>query len=168
MQLVFLALEVIEKSAYAEELTFAFNNHATLLGVKISPGDVERDARLLCEALQLGKQGSILGLGPGIDGAFVQRLRFVGNDQVEIEVDGVAKTLAARAGAVRIVERKQARFGLLVAQVAMFALEALRETRSLRRLVVVRGSLEDDLAGLAIADFDGIYNAGAGVTAYEM
>src|SRR5882724_10136561 len=117
MQLVFLALEVIEKSAYAEELAFALNHHTALLGVKISPSDVKRDARLLGEALQFGKQGSILGLGPGIDGAFVQRLRFVGNDQVEIEVDGVAKTLAARAGAVRVVERKQARFGLLVAQV---------------------------------------------------
>src|SRR6266404_2697492 len=37
----------------------------------------------------------------------------------------------------------------------------------LRGLVVAWGSLEDDFSGLAIADFDGIYDAGAGVSGYD-
>ena len=118
---------------------------------------------LLGEALQLGEQRTIFGLGPGIDGALVQGLRFVGNHQVEIEVDGVAEALAARTGAVRIVEGEQARLGLLVAQVAVLAFEALGKTQPLRRLVVARGGLENDFAGFAIADLDGVHDAGAGV-----
>ena len=163
VQLVFLALEIIEEAAYAGELAFAFDHHAALLRVKLGPRNIERDVGLLGEALELGEERPVFGLGPGIDGAFVQGLRLVGNHQVEIEVDGVAETLAARAGAVGIVEGEQARLGLLVAQVAVLALEALRKAEALRGLAVARSGLEDDFAGLAIADLDGVHDAGAGV-----
>ena len=45
----------------------------------------------------------------------------------------------------------------------MLALEALRKAECARRLAVARRGLEDDLAGLAIADLDGVHDAGAGV-----
>ena len=44
----------------------------------------------------------------------------------------------------------------------MLALEALRETEPLRGLSVARSGLEDDFAGFAIADLDGVHDAGAG------
>ena len=111
---------------------------------------------LACLAKRFSSLKSVryFGLVQGSIAPSVQRFRFVGNDQVEIEVDGVAESLAARASAVRIVEREQPRLGLLVAHVAGLAFEALGETQALRWLVVARGRLEDDLAGLAIADFD--------------
>jgi hypothetical protein len=163
MQLVFLALEIIEEPAYAGELAFAFHHHTALLRVKLGPGNIERNAGLFGETLEFGEQRPVFGLGPGIDGAFVQGLRFVGNHQVEIEVDGVAETLAARAGAEGVVKREQARFGLLVAQVALFALKALREAEALCGFPVARSGLEDDFAGLAVADLDGVHDTGAGV-----
>ncbi len=163
MQLVLLALQMIEEAAHAGEFVFPLDNHSSLFRVEFRPGDIERNIRLSGEALQLGKQRAVFGLGPGFDGALVQGLRLVRYDQVKIEVDGVAEALAPRAGAVRVVERKQAGFGFLVAQMASFALETLGETEPSRRLTVTRGGLKDDLAGLAIADFDGVHDAGAGV-----
>src|SRR5271157_4875770 len=101
------------------------------------------------EALQVGEQRAVLGLGPGLDGALGERPRLVRNDQVHVEVDGVAEALAARAGAVGAVEREQARLGLVEAQVAALALEALGEAEVLR-LALRRRGLDDDLAGFAV------------------
>ncbi len=120
---------------------------------------------MLCgarEALQLGEQRTVLGLGPGLDGAFGERPRLVRDDQVHVEVDGVAEALAARAGAVGAVEREQARLGLVEAQVAALALEALREAEA-RRLALRRRGLDDDLAGFAVAGLDSVHDAGARV-----
>ena len=89
---------------------------------------------LLGEALEFGEQRAVFRLGPGLDRAFVQRLRLVGNHQVEIEINGVAEALAARAGAVGIVEGEQPRLGLLVAQIAVLAFKALGKAELLRRL----------------------------------
>ena len=50
-------------------------------------------------------------------------LGFVGDDEVGVEVDGVAEALAAGAGAVGIVEGEEAGFGLAVGAVAGGALE---------------------------------------------
>ena len=44
MQLVFLALEIVEEAAYAEELAFAVNHHPALLRVELGPRNIERDA----------------------------------------------------------------------------------------------------------------------------
>ena len=66
------------------------------------------------ESLQLLPERAIARLGPGLDRALVDGFAAIGNHEIEIEIDGVAEALAARAGAVGIVERKQARLGLLV------------------------------------------------------
>jgi len=56
------------------------------------------------EALELGEQRPVLWFCPRLDSAFVEGLAFVGDDEAEIEIDGVAEALAARAGPIRIVE----------------------------------------------------------------
>ena len=118
---------MIEKAVHARKLLFAFDHQPALLGSSSAQGTSSGMSACRGETLQFGEQRTVLRLGPRLDCALVQRLGFVRNDQIEIEVDGVAETLAARAGAVRIVEGKQARLRLLVAHVAVLALEALRK-----------------------------------------
>ena len=127
MQLVFLSLEMIEKASHAQELAFTLDDHATMLGIMFGPRDIERDIRLLGKALKFGEEGAIFGLGPGLDGAIVQGFRLIRYHQVKIEVDSVAEPLTTRAGAVWVIEGKQARLGLLVAKVAVLAVKALRK-----------------------------------------
>ena len=113
-----------------------------LIGRQVFPGNVERDTGSARVALHLGGVGTVFGLGPGLDRAFGERQRLVGDHQVEIEVDGVAEALAARTGAVGIVEGEQARLGLFIANVAVLALEALGETQVLDRFVFARSGFE--------------------------
>src|SRR5262249_46585945 len=114
------------------------------------------------ELLHVSSKHPIFWLGPGLDGAFVQRLRFVGDDEVEIEINGVAKSLAARTCAIGIVEREQTRFRFLITQVAGFAFEALRKAQT-RRLLFTRGGLENDLSRFTIGALDGVHDARASV-----
>ena len=65
------------------------------------------------------------GLTVGFDRTLVDTFRLIRDDQVEVEINSVAKSLAPGARTVRIVKREQPRLGLFVTQVAMFALEAL-------------------------------------------
>ncbi len=58
MQLVFLALEIVEKAANSRELAFAFNHLPALLGLELGPGDIERNVGLLGEAFELGEERS--------------------------------------------------------------------------------------------------------------
>ena len=101
-------------------------------------------------AAHLRCQRLVLGLGPRLDRAFGQRQRLVRNHQVQIEIDGVAEALAARARAERIVEREQPRLRLFVADVALLALEALREAELLCSFAFARRSLEQHFARFAI------------------
>src|SRR6476660_3144251 len=136
---------MIKEPADTQEFTLAVHNLLALLGIKFSPGDIKRDVRLLGETLKLREQRAIFGFGPGLDRALIQGPGLVRYHQVWIEVDSIAKALAARAGAVRIVEGKEARLGLLVANVALLALKTLRKTQRLRWLIVTRGCFKDDL-----------------------
>ena len=79
------------------------------------------------------KQRAVARLGPRLDRAFVERFAAVGNHQIDIEIDRISETLAARAGAVGIVERKQARLRLLIHGAARLALESLVEDQAFRR-----------------------------------
>jgi len=104
VQLVLLALEILKKSADAAEAAVAIDNQFLLLGVQFMPRHLQRNFGLAREALEIGEQGPVLGFRPGLDGAFVQGLALVGDDKAEIEIDRVTEALAARAGAIGIVE----------------------------------------------------------------
>ena len=90
---------------------------------EVVPGDVGGDAGGFGGADHLAVVGAVFGGGPGGDGAVGEGLGLVGNDEVGVEVDGVAEALAARAGAVGIVEGEEARLGLAVGAMAGGALE---------------------------------------------
>jgi hypothetical protein len=104
--------------------------------------------------------GAVFGGGPGGDCALVERLRLVGDDEVGVEVDGVAEALAARAGAVGIVEGEEARLGLAVGAVAGGALEGGGEAEDCGLAGPSRGTVSElDFAGLAVAGLDGVDDA---------
>ena len=138
-----------------------------LLGIQFGPGHVQRDVQLPGVALEFGVEGAIFGFGPGLNRPFVQSLRWIRYHQVQIEVDGVAETLAPRTGAIGIVEGKEPRLRFFVTKIAMLALKTVGEARALRRLVVARNGFKDDLSGLAVANLDGIDDAGAGIRGYH-
>ena len=73
--------------------------------------------------LEIGEIGPIARLRPGFHSALVQRLALIWNDKVEIEIDGVAESLAPRTCAERIVEREQLRLGIFVSDSALLAFE---------------------------------------------
>src|SRR5262249_38422045 len=116
---------MIEESADAREFAVAIDDDLLLIGIQVTPGYVEGNFRLLGVALEFREQRAVLRLGPGLNGPFVQGLRLVGNDKVEIEIDGISETLAAWACAVRIVEREKAWLRFLVAKAVALALKAL-------------------------------------------
>jgi hypothetical protein len=80
---------------------------------------------LFGKALEFGEQGSIFRFGPWLDRAFIERLRDIRNYQFEVEVNGVAESLASRTSAVWIVKREQPGLRLFIANVANLAFESL-------------------------------------------
>src|SRR5512142_440124 len=118
---------------------------------------------LLGEPLEVRLERPVLRLRPWLDGALGERLGLVRDDQVHVEVDGIAEPLATRTGAIRVVERKQPRFRLLVSDVAALALEALGVSPALRLSRIGGRGLEHYFAGLAVAGLDGVNQAGTNV-----
>src|SRR4051812_25962861 len=96
-----------EEPAHPQEFSIAIDNLLTLFRLKFCPRNFEGDISLSGVALQIGEQGTILRLSPWINGAIVQRLRFVRDHAIEVEVDGISESLAARASAKRIVKREK-------------------------------------------------------------
>ena len=121
-----------KESAHSQKFTLAIEHQIPVLLGEVDPCHVQRDPGCLRVSLQISEQRPVLRLGPRLDRAFGQRFQLVGNDKVEIEVDGIAESLAFRAGAVRIVEGEKPRLGLLVADIAVLALKALREAKCSR------------------------------------
>ena len=129
---------------------------------QIAPGNVEANAQLGGVLAKLGEPGAVLGAVPGIDCAGGERERFVGDDEVEVEVHGVAEALATGTCAKGIVEAEEARLRLAARTMAALALVRGAETvaRALCRLVT-RELLEDHLARFAIGDLGGVDDARA-------
>ncbi len=160
VQFVFFALQVSEESMHAQKGSVPVQHECLLRAAHLSPRRVERNPML---PLRLSRSsalvGPILGASPGIDRAFIQRLLLVGNDQVEIEVDGVAEALASLAGAVRVVEREQPGLRFAVDAVAEFAFECLGETQpSGFRFFIAGNGFEYDFARLAEADLGRVHD----------
>ena len=127
MHLVFLALEASEKTANALVALVAVHDEPPLLGGEILPWHVEPYRGRAGRTFQLGEIRAVVRLGPRLNGALLDRLGRVGDHQVHIQLDDVAKSMARRARTERVVEREQPRLRRLVGQVTGSALEPLRE-----------------------------------------
>ncbi len=133
MELVFFALELLEEPFDAVIIVFriAFEDKLALLRGELTPGHVGGNALRARPFAGVLLEDAITRLGPGFDGAIVEGFAGIGDDEVEIEIDGVAKALAARASAVGIVEGEQARLGFLIESAVVLAFEALVEGQAL-------------------------------------
>ena len=115
MHLVRLAFEHPEEAPDPPEPpAVPLDEAAELLGRQVGHRHVDRNppARPLRD--QLGQLVLGAGRGPGGDGAVGDRLRAVGEDPVEVEVDHAAEPLAGRAGAERAVVAEQPGVGVAV------------------------------------------------------
>src|SRR5215471_6331309 len=104
VQFVFLALQVLKKPAHPHELLIAFDYDPAMVRAEIRPRHIERNANLLGITLKFCHERLALGFRPRLNSPLVEGFRWIGNHKVQIEVDGVAKTLASRTGTKRIVE----------------------------------------------------------------
>ena len=138
------------RAAPSRALASVISRHGTSSGMPSSAGLLP----------QLGEPRPVLRPIPRIDRASVQRQPLVGNHQVQVEVDRVAESLAARTRAKRIVEAEQPRLRLAPRPMAARALIRAGESQppSLRSLVT-RGLLKNHLARLAIRNLRRIHNA---------
>jgi len=82
----------------------------------------------------------------------------VRNNEVEIEIDSVSEALAARTGAIGIVEGEQARLGLLIDGAVVLAFKSVVEDQTLGGISrCVGNELQNRFAiPFPIADLDGI------------
>ena len=113
-------------------------------------GHREIDAEVARQALQRVAHELLVTARPGRDGAVAERLAFVRDDAVRIEVDHRPQSLAFGARAVRRVEREGARRHLRHAQPAVDAGEPPRE-QPIAALVRVD---DDDVLGQVQGDVD--------------
>src|SRR5437867_12574782 len=151
VQLIFLALQPVEESfdALVVVSRIAFQNQAALLGGQLPPSHVGGDAPRARPLLRILEERPIARLGPWFDGSVVERLAGIGDHQIQIEVDGVAETLAPRTRSVRIVEREKPRLGLLMKRAVILAFESLVECQALTG--IPRAIRDEFQYGLALA-----------------
>ena len=117
VHLVFLAVEPGEEPAHAVPVVaVAIDDEPSMLLRQVLPRHVKRHALGLGHLLQVGLIRPVMRLGPRLDRALAERLRGIGHDQVEVELDDVAEAVARRTRAERVVEREQPRLRHLVGQ----------------------------------------------------
>ena len=101
----------------------AVQDEAPGLGCEVAERDVRRDAPFPGLGEHLALEAAREGLGPRLDGAFLERQAPVGDDLVLVDDGHIAEAVTFRAGALGTVEREQVREGVLVCDPAFLALE---------------------------------------------
>jgi hypothetical protein len=105
VDLVFLLLEPAEEPANPiVGVTIALHHEGDFFGAEINPRHVEADSAGLGSALQFREMRAVVGLGPRLDRALVDRLLLIGHDQLQVQLDDVAEAMAGWTGAERVVE----------------------------------------------------------------
>src|SRR2546425_1794717 len=124
MKFVFFRLEPFKESADSGPVSFALNYRALLRARQLIERHLQRDILGLTKLAQLTDGPLVLRLGPRFDRAFVQTQSGIGNNQIEIQPDRIAKALTGRARAVGIVETEEPWLGLRVNRAVILALKS--------------------------------------------
>src|SRR4051812_28068375 len=141
---------MFEEAADSDEVLIAFHDGFVLLVRELVPWHIHRNLFIACPSPQLSEDGPVLRLRPWFDSSFSQCFRLIGDHQVHVEINGVAETLAPRAGAEGIIEREQPRLRLLVPYLAAAAFKPTREAELFRFFALARNCLEDCFSRLPI------------------
>jgi hypothetical protein len=142
VQLVLLALHLRKEAHHARKSIFAAQHRLACRFRHLAPRHVQRHAQFRRALAQFVNHGRYLGRFHGSIAPPVKRQSRVGNHQVQVEVHGVAESLAARARAKGIVEAEQPRLRLAPRPMAAWCTHRRRrKTRSrLRSAVSSRGA----------------------------
>ena len=117
-------------------LRVAFEHPLPVLRRQLVERHVQRHAVLRRQLFQIGLALAV-GLGlPRFHRAAAQRLAAVRNDQTEIDADHAAEAAAGFAGTDRRIEREGGRHGRAVGDVAVGAVQRVRERPALAALAV--------------------------------
>src|SRR5690349_5820176 len=111
VQFVLLALQPGEKTFDAFVIVFgiALENQAALFGRELTPRHVRGNSAAARPFFGFLEQCAVARLRPGFDGPVVEGLAGIGDHEIQIEIDGISETLAARTRSIRIVEGEKAR-----------------------------------------------------------
>lgn len=151
MNLVFLGLDNV-----GEEFPDAPENEVLLGLGEVGKGHVEPDLAF-SGAFELFVVPLVDGLGPGVDGAFLEGQAAIGDQLVDVVIHGASEALAGGAGAEGIIEAEEAGLGVAELDAADFAGEFFVEEELARGIDA--GLLEQDLAAFAVGDLDCIDEA---------
>src|SRR4051812_35545933 len=119
-------------------VAFALDDPLATFGTELTPGCVDWNAALLRKLDQIVLTLFIRLRLPGFDGAAAEGLAFVRDDQAIVDTDRSSKAATAFASPDGRIERKQARVGLAVGQVAFRAVELVGITPGLQGLRGIR------------------------------
>ena len=160
VEFVFLAFEVAEKpldpGTTPQPLVpflISFPDKLLLFLSQLKKGDVQTHAPCAGRLLEIRIEVAVAGLGPRNHGSLVERQCGVRHNQLGVEVDGIAESLAAGTSAIGAVEGKQPRFRLLIADAARLALEPLVEGQVAPRQV---GHFHHGLAAFPVTDLQAV------------
>ena len=146
VELVFLCFQI------CKEVADGIQNEVHLIRIQFPDRGIQRDSLSPSGLLEIVEIRAISRLRPRFDGALVERETPVGNHQVQVEIDRIAESLAARTCAKRIVEREKPWLGIFIADIAGLALKRFAEAVSL-----APRNLEQDFSTVfAKTDFDRI------------
>src|SRR5207248_627893 len=131
---------------------------------QVLPRNIQRNAKHLGMAFQLSVERTILRFRPRFNGIVGQSFGFVGDDQIEVEINSIAEALAPWTSAEWVVKRKEAGLGLLVADQAILAFEVLgkAERRCRSGISFARNVFENHFTGFTKRDLDAIHQTGTG------
>src|ERR1700722_7366383 len=107
MQLVFFSFKQAEKTLHTIIFFFsiAIDDRVALGRGKVTKGNFNRNSFGTGEAPHVQSELAVTWFSPGMDRTVGKGFAFVGDNAVDVEINGVAETLAARTSSVRAVER---------------------------------------------------------------
>ncbi len=104
VQLVFLAFQLREEAANSRPTPSTLLDEALLRLGQVEPRHIDRNSLRLGGPLHLAVPRAIFRLRPRVDRTFIESLGTIRNDEVWIEVNRVAESLATRASTKWIIE----------------------------------------------------------------
>src|SRR5260370_10171335 len=110
MQLVFISLQPVEETfaPFVVILGVAFENQAALFGSELPPRHVRGNSAGTRPFSCVLEKHAVARFRPGLDGAVVERLARVRDDQIQIKIDGISAYLSARTRPLWFIEVKKA------------------------------------------------------------
>ncbi len=135
MHLVSASLEPAEESLDAVETLVSFSDETTVFLRELLPWSIRRNSFPSAKRHEIALAFAIGGGCPGFHGALPERFPRIRDDEIEIDPDGAAESLAGLACPQGIVEGKEIRRRIGIVDIASWAVEVLAERDRLKAVL---------------------------------